>query len=863
MTSNIALFPLARPLIRFPMSSYDEVLEGLMKSLARDRAPTDDDLSSINDPTVALADAFAIACDVLGFYRERVANESYIATATEPQSILQLARMVGYVPNPGLSARAHVYYTVDDSASEGVRIRAGSKIGALPRPGQPPQVFETRRELVAWPQLNALTIVTESVPCFVLAGKVTQSFALDGTDNGLGAGALIKITTSGGYDAFFVAKAVEFDRKAQRTNVEGVLTYGYGGQPTKADVTKQGEPAAKLAREPDDADLPRSPPPMIGFRRRARIFGHNAPELPDDTSRSTRARTPWSLDPFDVAHTDSLDLDGHMPTLVAGSFVCIEIPNRTKQCDDFEVFTIQKVELLSRNAYGLTGSVTRLFLDRSWKSSVFAETYLETVQAVTVHWDDLEINLAKTPVPALNQASASAPFPMGVGVVLEASGRPRILVEGDVELLEPGRKFVLSGISPAKEAGVPATPNPRQAELLTIAAIYPVAGQSSSQRTCLEFEETLKNCYDPVSVRINANVVEVTHGETYEEVLGSGSSVWEHQSLQLSRNPLSHLADPNGVGERAQVTVRIANDEWTLVDTLAEDDVGSPVFCVERDADASVRVIFGNGRHGARLPTGQENVSAAYRLGSGRSGNLPAGKLKLAMDHPLGIREVDSLEAVGGVDPEGPQQTRTAAPLAACALGRALSALDYDALVSSQAGVRKVKSSFVSGAGGDAVVLTVLGEPGAATIDHGRLSKIIEGSSFGAVPVVVLAGRIMTIAVVASVAVERERDWDAVQDAVRSVLSEVFSFARRQLGQAAHLSEALAAIHSIAGVAHASIDEFYCLERSAEDSDLPRRATSLLAEDWQSDGSGNLAGAELLILRPEIRNTLKVVRKQP
>src|SRR6266850_8618623 len=47
-----------------------------------------------DDYTIALCDSFAVLADVLTFYQERIANESYLGTATERRSVLMLARLI-------------------------------------------------------------------------------------------------------------------------------------------------------------------------------------------------------------------------------------------------------------------------------------------------------------------------------------------------------------------------------------------------------------------------------------------------------------------------------------------------------------------------------------------------------------------------------------------------------------------------------------------------------------------------------------------------------------------------------------------------------------------------------------------------
>ena len=55
------------------------------------------------DLAVQLVEWWAVLADILTFYNERIANESYLRTATERFSLLQLARMIGYELWPGVA----------------------------------------------------------------------------------------------------------------------------------------------------------------------------------------------------------------------------------------------------------------------------------------------------------------------------------------------------------------------------------------------------------------------------------------------------------------------------------------------------------------------------------------------------------------------------------------------------------------------------------------------------------------------------------------------------------------------------------------------------------------------------------------
>jgi hypothetical protein len=111
-----------------------------------------------SDFTVALMDAWATVSDVLSFYVERIANEAFIRTATETRSIQELARSIGYEPQPGVAASTYLAFIVEDSpgGADNVPIPAGTRAQSIPDGDELPQTFETTDALLAHPQWNAL-----------------------------------------------------------------------------------------------------------------------------------------------------------------------------------------------------------------------------------------------------------------------------------------------------------------------------------------------------------------------------------------------------------------------------------------------------------------------------------------------------------------------------------------------------------------------------------------------------------------------------------------------------------------------------------------------------------------------------------
>jgi hypothetical protein len=127
-----------------------QTLQPLLALTARDT----DDLS------IALLDGWATVADVLTFYQERIANEGYLRTATERESVLELARLVGYSLRPGVSASVFLAYTVSQNQTTPVLIPAGCGSQSIPLQNttETAQPFETSADLTASYAWNDLQV---------------------------------------------------------------------------------------------------------------------------------------------------------------------------------------------------------------------------------------------------------------------------------------------------------------------------------------------------------------------------------------------------------------------------------------------------------------------------------------------------------------------------------------------------------------------------------------------------------------------------------------------------------------------------------------------------------------------------------
>jgi hypothetical protein len=128
MTAPVSNIPVA---IDYTSRDFYALREDLIQ-LVKDRVNTDSSKQwSGDDPSdfgVALIEAFAYVGDLTNYYIDRIANESYLPTATQRKSIINLAKLYGYIPTGYRSAQVSVEFTnsykaeITDAEGNGTQI---------------------------------------------------------------------------------------------------------------------------------------------------------------------------------------------------------------------------------------------------------------------------------------------------------------------------------------------------------------------------------------------------------------------------------------------------------------------------------------------------------------------------------------------------------------------------------------------------------------------------------------------------------------------------------------------------------------------------------------------------------------------
>lgn len=140
--------------IPYRIGTFATFRETMLEAIAGEPALSKLTSRAETDYAVTLIELFAALGDVLTFYNERIANELYLRTARERDSVLRLARLLGYRLRPGLAAQTMLEFTLDAGAE--THIRKSLKVMSVPGQDERPQIFETTEQIVAHADINDL-----------------------------------------------------------------------------------------------------------------------------------------------------------------------------------------------------------------------------------------------------------------------------------------------------------------------------------------------------------------------------------------------------------------------------------------------------------------------------------------------------------------------------------------------------------------------------------------------------------------------------------------------------------------------------------------------------------------------------------
>jgi hypothetical protein len=772
-----------------------------------------------DDPTLALIDAWACALDVLTFYQERIANEGFLRTATERRSVLELAREIGYALGPGVAASTRLAFTLLDTpkAPEEVTLPLGLQVLSVPGPGETPQTFETTEEVLARPEWNAMVAAQRQDNELVIGSDVLYVAGL-ATGLKLGDKVLvvgqerIDLATSNVWDARTVV-AMELDRDHKVTVLHLDEGLGWLNPFNSGDI------------EPAEA------PRLFVFAKRANVFGHSAPDarMFDADYRTLLSTDPVLIDSatyewlnFTVNESASskvVHLVGEHPEVIKDGWVILE------DAGYVELYRVVKNEVSARADFGLALKTTRLTLDTN------TNLYRFEPRSASVHIASRELTLTTKPID----------------VAIEGD---QIVLEGTVPLLDEGRAVFVVG--PPHEAAEDAED---QVELAFIAQALDET-RYGALRTVLYLDTALSGSFDRARTQVLGNVALATHGKTVgKEVMGSGDGGKPFQAFKLRQSPVTWVSGESGLA--STLIVRVGGVAWTGVGSTYGMGPDDRVFVPRIDDDGVTTVVFGDGQHGARLPTGVENILATYRAGLGAAGAVGAGALTILKTRPMGVKKVTNPEAAEGAeDPETLEDARLNAPVTVLTLDRLVSVSDYEAYARAYPGIGKAQSVRLWDGRRWWVHLTLATAEGATLTSGDPLySSLVADIHRRRDPV----QRVLFDTFQArrfhlrgTVRINPDYISEDVLAAIRVSLLDAFRFERRAFGQAVSGAEILQLCQAVPGVVAVDLDALWDPDASPTPPLTQQSPGAWVLGASAAHWSGVAVRAELLLLDPAL-----------
>jgi hypothetical protein len=739
-----------------------------------------------DDYSIALLDASAMVLDILTFYQERLANESYLRTATQLYSLTQLSRLIGYQPSPGVSASTYLAFTLSTAPglptnlnTTAITIPLGTTVQSVPAQGQTAQYYETSAAILAKPDWNALPVQT-GVP-WVPEDEHTSVY-LAGTSTQLNPG-----------DAFLIVGDERLNNPASPhwdVRIVNTVTPDTVNQRT---LVTWVEPLGSSSTTPAKKN-----PVFYALRQKTALFGYNAMNpsmlstsavtaLGSDLSGTSTTGYEWQFSQISEPQTSDclIDLDAVYTKVVPGGWVVLISQDgdasRTP-AGEVALFQIQSVTSISRSDFGMSAKITRA------QAVSDSASYSAVSGSLGGYYGDLRITSGLAQSEALSVAEQPLDHPLygtfldlevvrqdlvGVNAVAINGKRQKIVVnngvtglefipddgtahlsvkQGDtLTLLQPPNAIAKNGTIPswshhakkltllvADSSGrsgtvkaqleqftltTAASSDPNVQEFALVANLQVITTPFAHTRIVLT--KPLVNCYDRTMTSVNANVGPATGGGSVTELLGSGAAATPNQAFTLKQTPLTYTqaATPSGSTSSLEVTVNGA--AWEGVPTLYAQTPNAQVFATINQSSGGAIVQFGDGSEGATVPTGQNNIMANYRVGIGSAGNVAASSITTLVDRPVGVSGVTNpMAATGGQDAQSVDDIRVNAPLSVQTLGRAVSITDYQNFAVTFAGISKASALWIPNGANRGVFLTVAGVNGASVANTQTLINL-------------------------------------------------------------------------------------------------------------------------------------------
>jgi uncharacterized phage protein gp47/JayE len=809
-----------------------------------------------DDYSITFIDLWAALLDVLTFYQERNANEIFLGTARQQASLIRLARLLDYRPSPGVAALAQLAFTLAPGSQ--VDIPVGLRVQSVPAQNQQPQIFETLEAVTADARFNNLRIYPEpqggnplqtGSPGGILDRENGPAYlaALSANDpvvifkDGLGNDpveekkiaslsvqddqALLKWTTPiQGADWKQNSSVYKFRRKFRMFGFNAPQSFM---QPTQSsdvpggilwtqmqtDFTFQG--GTVLSLDGRYADLAvgtqllvampnASPTPCSGGGASISTF-QLGPGFTFNAGNAAAARR--------VIENSFTTAVG--PTLSLGPSTSVQVASLSGAWVTQKVTVTQIAQASVTTPYcsggastnsppgAMSDTVTQITIDQALpESDVTKVLIFELVGDAISFWPEsyaTKILNSTVYLPGVFAETADGKMGIEVGrTIVRNQLVPGVVIQpSDIDI---GRRVILNDV----------TGQPIEGRVQGVPIFYVPGGGDPSPR---EFGHLViriqvdSPSLDTASAVLLGNVVLASHGQTVRnEVLGSGAASKTFQEFTLQKQPLTYVPSSEAGGVTSSLEVSANQVKWTEVPEIYEQPATAQVYSTRANETGQTLVQGGDAVFGAVFPTGNANITATYRYGSGVAGNLAGGALTTLLDRIQGLSGVSNpLPAEGGADAESMDTIRQNAPRSVRTFDRAVSLLDFQDLITVSGEVAKALATWVWDGYARAVFLTVAGQEGGTFSDLTSLGATLANACDPNIRL--LLGNYSRVPILLSAAlwIDPAYDSTAVVGTANQAMVDALSFDSLDLAESIHLSQIYAILQKVPGVTGADV----------------------------------------------------------
>lgn len=807
--------------IGYRIGAYPDIRQYLLRKLDLDPVLAPWTHREPDDPGIALLESAAVVGDILTFYQELYANEAYIRTAQWRESIAHLVRLTGYRLSPGVGGSATFAIEIKDDknkSGKSVTIPKGFLFKAQVTGLEKAADFETSSALTAYPALSKFNLYSPGYHPPIKKG--TAVFSTD-TANLERMGLKLKK----GDRLILAPSPVKFLTPRQSAVVADVSQ-----RFNRTTITLEGSWQGNT----------------IGFgktitaykiKRTFKRFGFNAPPtkivvskgLAKEENITFQQKTgtlkyvpvnPGPAVPVLAMDLDPFLLDREVKDISPGATMLVDIRDTTST----DMFIMERKALKTYTATAqlgaLSGSTTRVELNRS----PHAYSY-----SLDIHWDTRLIELHEvegagfTLTPPLKEISILG------GFVLMHYGDAKSYLQLHQ------RRLILE--------------KPGGSVMETTGVTFPVFtkfGPTQTFRplvliTPLEKDFAITDFpLENPTITVYGNITDATQGKTEkEEVVGNGDQRQKFQSFKLPKAPLTyHNQSGASPPEVPELQIYVNNRLWTRVDVFFGHGPKEEIYIVREDDQNNSWVQFGDGKSGARLPSGIRNISAVYRTGTGAYGALKDGT------NPQAGGKAERLGKVfmpgpssGGDEPEEGDNAREAAPGKTQTLGRLVSLKDFESEALAIPGVSRAAAALDVSEQETALTLTLLMETGRGK-EFDNVKSILNGYNRcrgpQRFPVETCQGQRKYVYLHAQFGLDPAYKEDIVKTEIKKALGVsgeeannidgrdgLFGSRQRRFGQHAYVSRIEGVINNVAGVLWANVKLLWPMGTADDPATLP------------------------------------------